>query len=36
MLATKTTSCIETSMRCGEPDAKPVSTANAVSAPTCA
>src|SRR2546421_4861248 len=36
MLATNTTSCIEMSMRCGEPDASAVSTANAVSAPTCA
>src|SRR3979411_2282833 len=36
MLATNTTSCIEMSMRCGEPDASAVSTAKAVSAPTCA
>src|SRR5256886_13410250 len=36
MLATNTTSCIEMSMRCGEPDASAVSTPNAVSAPTCA
>ena len=36
MLATNTTSCIEMSMRFGEPEASAVSTANAVSAPTCA
>ena len=36
MFATSTTSCIETSTRCGRPLASPVSAANAVSAPTCA
>jgi hypothetical protein len=36
MFETNTTSCIDTSTRCGAPDASAVSTANAVSAPTCA